>query len=69
MATLLLDRADLEVRIADGALALYENGTRSQTKVPRAAPDRPRRHPGRAYQTRHRGTAQARRSRRRHPCC
>ncbi len=31
MATLLLDRADLEVRIADGALALYENGTRSQT--------------------------------------
>lgn len=31
MATLLLDRADLEVRITDGALALYENGTRSQT--------------------------------------
>lgn len=31
MATLLLDRANLEVRIADGALALYENGTRSQT--------------------------------------
>ncbi len=31
MATLLLDRADLEVRIAEGALALYENGTRSQT--------------------------------------
>ena len=31
MATLLLDRADLEIRIADGALALYENGTRSQT--------------------------------------
>jgi CRISPR-associated protein Cas1 len=31
MATLLLDRADLEVRIVDGALALYENGTRSQT--------------------------------------
>jgi len=31
MATLLLDRADLEVRFADGALALYENGTRSQT--------------------------------------
>lgn len=31
MATLLLDRAHLEVRIADGALALYENGTRSQT--------------------------------------
>ena len=31
MATLLLDRADLEIRTADGALALYENGTRSQT--------------------------------------
>ncbi|WP_420177194.1 CRISPR-associated endonuclease Cas1 [Kerstersia gyiorum] len=31
MATLLLDRADLEVRISDGALALYENGNRSQT--------------------------------------
>lgn len=31
MATLLLDRADLEVRITDGALALYENGTRCQT--------------------------------------
>lgn len=31
MATLLLDRADLEVRFADGALAMYENGTRSQT--------------------------------------
>ncbi|TAH42495.1 MAG: CRISPR-associated endonuclease Cas1 [Betaproteobacteria bacterium] len=31
MATLLLDRADLEVRIVDGALALYENGSRSQT--------------------------------------
>jgi hypothetical protein len=31
MATLLLDRADLEVRITDGALALYEGGTRRQT--------------------------------------
>ena len=31
MATLLLDRADLEVRITDGALALYEDGTRRQT--------------------------------------
>ena len=31
MATLVLDRAGLEVRIVDGALALYENGTRSQT--------------------------------------
>lgn len=31
MATLLLDRAGLEVRLAEGALALYENGTRSQT--------------------------------------
>lgn len=31
MATLLLDRSDLDVRMADGALALYENGTRSQT--------------------------------------
>ena len=31
MATLLLDRADLEIRMSDGALALYENGTRSQT--------------------------------------
>lgn len=39
MATLLLDRADLEVRIADGALALYENGTRSQT-VPMGLLDR-----------------------------
>ena len=28
---LLLDRSDLEVRHADGALALYENGTRSST--------------------------------------
>ncbi len=39
MATLLLDRADLEVRIAEGALALYENGTRSQT-VPLRLVDR-----------------------------
>lgn len=31
MATLLLDRSDLEIRMADGALALYENNTRSQT--------------------------------------
>lgn len=31
MATLLLDRADLEVRFTEGALALYENGTRRQT--------------------------------------
>ena len=31
MATLLLDRADLEARMSDGALALYENGTRTQT--------------------------------------
>ncbi len=31
MAMLLLDRSDLEVRHADGALALYENGTRSGT--------------------------------------
>jgi len=31
MATLLLDRADLEVRVVDGALALYEQGTRSGT--------------------------------------
>lgn len=31
MATLLLDRAGLEIRFADSALALYENGTRSQT--------------------------------------
>ena len=39
MATLLLDRADLEIRIAEGALALYENGTRSQT-VPLRLVDR-----------------------------
>ncbi|MCK2127769.1 CRISPR-associated endonuclease Cas1 [Thauera aromatica] len=39
MATLLLDRADLEVRVSDGALALYENGTRSQT-VPLRLVDR-----------------------------
>lgn len=31
MATLLLDRADLELHVTDGALALYENGTRRQT--------------------------------------
>ena len=31
MAMLLLDRADLEVRVSEGALALYENGTRRQT--------------------------------------
>lgn len=31
MSTLFLDRIDLEVRLADGALALYENGTRTQT--------------------------------------
>lgn len=31
MATLLLDRADLEIRHIDGALALYENGTRNGT--------------------------------------
>lgn len=31
MATLLLDRADLEVRVVDGALALYEQGSRSGT--------------------------------------
>ncbi|AUM00249.1 MAG TPA: CRISPR-associated endonuclease Cas1 [Pseudothauera hydrothermalis] len=31
MATLLLDRADLEIRMTDGALALFENGCRSQT--------------------------------------
>lgn len=39
MATLLLDRSELEARIVDGALALYENGTRSQT-VPLALIDR-----------------------------
>lgn len=39
MATLLLDRADLEVRVANGALALYENGTRKQT-VPLGLIDR-----------------------------
>ena len=31
MGTLFLDRSDLDVRMADGALALYENGTRTQT--------------------------------------
>ena len=31
MAMLLLDRADLEVRVSEGALVLYENGTRRQT--------------------------------------
>lgn len=31
MATLFLDRADLEVRIVDGALALYEDGSRRGT--------------------------------------
>lgn len=31
MATLMLDRAELELRLADGALAVYENGTRAQT--------------------------------------
>lgn len=31
MATLFLDRSDLEVRIVDGALALYENGSRRGT--------------------------------------
>jgi CRISPR-associated protein Cas1 len=31
MATLMLDRADLELRICDGALALYENDRRRQT--------------------------------------
>lgn len=31
MSTLLLDRSDLEIRLADGALALYEEGTRTQT--------------------------------------
>lgn len=31
MATLLLDRSELEVRAVDGALALYENGMRSGT--------------------------------------
>lgn len=39
MATLLLDRADLEVRIVDGALALYEQGVRSGT-VPLKLVDR-----------------------------
>jgi CRISPR-associated protein Cas1 len=39
MATLFLDRADLEVRIVDGALALYENGSRSST-VPLKLVDR-----------------------------
>lgn len=39
MATLLLDRSDLEVRVSDGALALYENGTRRQT-VPLRMVDR-----------------------------
>ena len=33
MATLLLDRADLEVRIIDGALAMYENGSRSSIRT------------------------------------
>lgn len=31
MATLLLDRSDLEIRVIDHALALYENGTRTGT--------------------------------------
>ena len=31
MATLLLDRTDLEIRITDGALALYQNSLRTQT--------------------------------------
>lgn len=31
MATLFLDRSDLELRIVDGALALYENGSRRGT--------------------------------------
>ena len=31
MATLFLDRAELEVRHIDGALAIYEAGTRSAT--------------------------------------
>lgn len=31
MATLLLDRTDLELRVCDGALALYEQGMRSGT--------------------------------------
>lgn len=31
MATLVLDRTDLELRVCDGALALYEQGTRSGT--------------------------------------
>lgn len=31
MATLFLDRIDLEIRIVDGALALYENGSRRGT--------------------------------------
>ena len=39
MATLLLDRADLEVRFIDGSLAMYENGSRSGT-VPLKLVDR-----------------------------
>lgn len=39
MATLLLDRADLEVRHIQGSLAMYENGTRSGT-VPLKLVDR-----------------------------